>query len=123
MMEFVSRLTRSQAGILGAIGGYALGIAGGPIIKLCAYLFMLVAFYLFGPSFHDRFERHWGVAGMVFAVVAFDSMGGVQRWFANALGGTFQQIPTLALAIFGSYIAVKIHEVVHSDEDKDSNFS
>ena len=122
-MEFVSRLTRSQTGILGAIGGYALGIAVGPIIKLCAYLFMLVAFASIGNSFQDKFERHWGVAGMVFAVVAFTSMGGVQRWFSNVLGGAFQQIPTLALAIFGSYIAVKIHEVVHLDEDKDSNFS
>ena len=122
-MEFVSRLTRSQTGILGAIGGYALGIAGGPIIKLCAYLFMLVAFASISNSFQDKFERHWGVAGMVFAVVAFTSMGGVQRWFSNVLGGAFQQIPTLALAIFGSYIAVKIHEVVHLDEDKDSNFS
>ena len=122
-MEFVSRLTRSQTGILGAIGGYALGIAGGPIIKLCAGLFMLVAFASIGHSFQDKFERHWGVAGMVFAVVAFTSMGGVQRWFSNVLGGAFQQIPTLALAIFGSYIAVKIHEVVHLDEDEDSNFS
>jgi hypothetical protein len=122
-MEFLSRLTRGQAGILGAIGGYALGITGGPVIKLFTYLFMLVAFAFIGRSFEEKFERNWGLAGMVFAVVLFTSMGGIQHWFSNTLGGTFQQIPTMALAVFGAYIAVKVHELRLLDEDEDSNLS
>jgi hypothetical protein len=123
VMEFVSRLTRGQAGILGAVGGYGLGIIGGPVIKLFTYLFMLVAFAFIGRSLENKFERQWGLAGLVFVVIAFTSVGGVQHWFSNTLGGTFQQIPTLALAVFGAYIAVRVHEVGLLDEDEDSNFS
>lgn len=123
MMEFISGLTKGQAGILGAIIGYAFGIIGGSVIKLIAYLVMLVAFAFIGRSFEEKFEKNWGLAGLVFAVIAFTSMGGIQHWFSNTLGGTFQQIPTLALAVFGAYIAVKVHELRLSDEDEDSNFS
>lgn len=122
-MEFISGLTRGQAGILGAVVGYALGITGGPVIRLITYLVMLVAFAFIGRSFEEKFEKSWGLAGMVFAVIAFTSMDGIQHWFSNTLGGTFQQIPTLALALFGAYIAVKVHELRLSDEDEDSNFS
>lgn len=123
LMEFITRLTQGQAALLGAITGYALGITGGPVIKLLTYLFMLVAFAFIGRSFEEKFERNWGLAGVVFAVVLFTSMDGIQRWFSNTLGGVFQQIPTIALAVFGAYIAVKVHEVGLLDEEEDSNFS
>lgn len=123
MMEFVSRLTRGQAGILGAVGGYALGIIGGPVIKLSTYLLMFVAFILVGKSLEHKFEQQWGLIGVVFVVVSLNSVSGIQRWLSNTLGGTFQQIPTLALAVFGAYIAVKVHEVGLLDEDEDSNLS
>jgi hypothetical protein len=123
VMEFVSRLTRGQAAILGAVGGYAVGIIGGPVMKLLVYVLMFVAFIFVSRSLEYKFEQQWGLAGVVFAVIAFNSLGGVQRWLSNTLGGTFQQIPTLALAIFGAYIAVKVHEVGLLDEDEDSNFS
>jgi len=57
------------------------------------------------------------VAGTVFAV------DGVRHLFTDPLGGSFQQIPTLTLAILETYIVVKIHEAVHLDEDEDTNFS
>ena len=122
-MEFVSRLTRGQAAILGAVGGYAVGIIGGPVMKLLVYVLMFVAFIFVSRSLEYKFEQQWGLAGVVFAVIAFNSLGGVQRWLSNTLGGTFQQIPTLALAVFGAYIAVKVHEGGLLDEDEDSNFS
>ena len=123
LMEFITRLTRGQAALLGAITGYALGITGGPVIKLLTYLLMLVAFAFIGRSFEEKFERNWGLAGVVFAVVLFTSMDGIQRWFSNTLGGVFQQIPTIALAVFGAYIAFKVHELGLLDEEEDSNFS
>jgi hypothetical protein len=123
VMEFVSRLTRGQAAILGAVGGYAVGIIGGPVMKLLVYVLMFVAFIFVSRSLEYKVEQQWGLAGVVFAVIAFNSLGGVQRWLSNTLGGTFQQIPTLALAVFGAYIAVKVHEVGLLDEDEDSNFS
>ncbi len=122
-MEFVSRLTRGQAAILGAVGGYALGIIGGPVMKLFVYVLMFVAFIFVGRSLEYKFEQQWGLAGVVFAVIAINSLGGVQRWFSNTIGGTFQQIPILALAVFGAYIAVRVHEVGLLDEDEDSHFS
>ena len=121
--EFVSRLTRGQAGILGAVGGYALGIVGGPVIKLFVYLLMFVALFFVEKSLKDKFEQQWGLMGVVLVVIALNSVSGVQRWLSNTLGGTFQQIPTLALAVFGAYIAVRVHEVGLLDEDEDSNFS
>lgn len=56
-MEFISGLTRGQAGILGAVVGYALGITGGPVIRLITYLVMLVAFAFIGRSFEEKFEK------------------------------------------------------------------
>ena len=122
-MEFVSRLTRGQAGILGAVGGYTLGIIGGPVMKLLTYVLMFVVFIFLSRSLEDKFEQQWGLTGVLFVVIALNSVGGIQRWLSNTLGGTFQQIPTLALAVFGAYIAVKVHEVGLLDEDEDSNFS
>lgn len=63
------------------------------------------------------------MAGMVFAVVAFTSVDGVWHLFTDPLGGSFQQIPTLTLAILETYIVVKIHEAVQLDKDENTKFS
>ena len=54
-MEFASRLTRRQSGIFGAIGGYAPGVTEGLVLKLSAYLFMLVSFAFIGNSLQEEF--------------------------------------------------------------------
>ena len=72
-MEFVSRLTRGQAGILGAVGGYALGIIGGPVMKLLTYVLMFAVFIFLSRSLEDKFEQQWGLTGVLFVVIALNS--------------------------------------------------
>jgi Mn2+/Fe2+ NRAMP family transporter len=110
MKEWFNGLTRQQAGVLGGVAGYALGVVTGPILRLLFAVGVLIMFGLLGRHIERRFEKRLGAFGIVAAILACTSMGPIQRWAGDLLGGIISNTSKLAFAILGVYLVLQLHE-------------
>jgi hypothetical protein len=110
MKEWFNGLTRQQAGVLGGLAGYALGVVTGPFLRLLLAVGILIMFGLLGRHIERRFEKRLGAFGIVAAILACTSMGPIQRWAGDLLGGIISNTSKLAFAILGVYLILQLHD-------------
>jgi Mn2+/Fe2+ NRAMP family transporter len=112
MKEWFTGLTRHQAGVLGGIAGYALGVITGPFLRLLLAVGVLIMFGLLGRHIERRFEKRLGAFGIVAAILACTSMGPIQRWAGDLLGGVIVNSSKLAFAMLGVYLILQLHQTI-----------
>lgn len=110
MKEWFQGLSRQQAGLIGGVTGYSLGVISGPVLRLLLALGVLILFGFLGRHIEHRFEKHLGAFGIVAAILACTSMGPIQRWVGDVLGGVISNTSKLAFAILGVYLILQLHE-------------
>lgn len=122
MKDQYSKLTKVQAGILGGIVGYAVGISSGSLLRIIFYLLIIVAFGLVGKHLDTRIEASYGITGVVLAILIFTALGPVQRWIGEAAGDAIRDSSKYGLAVAGVFLALKFHTVSNTD-DQNENFN
>lgn len=110
MKDWFNGLTRQQAGVLGGVAGYAIGVVTGPLLRLLLAVSVLIMFGLLGRHIERRFEKRLGTFGIVAAILACTSMGPIQRWAGDLLGGIISNTSKLAFAFLGVYLILQLHE-------------
>jgi hypothetical protein len=110
MNDWMKGLSKVQAGLIGGVAGYFLGLLSGPVVRLILTLVVLVVFGIVGRSIESRFEAHLGFTGIVAAILAIASLGPIQRWMGELLGDLFTGVSRLALTIVGVYLALHVHQ-------------
>ena len=122
MRDWYSNLTRTQAGLLGGIIGYAIGISSGPLLRIIFYVLIIVAFGLIGKHVDAKIEASYGITGVVIAILVFTLLGPIQRWIGETAGDAIRDSSKFGLAIAGVFLALKIHTVSNID-DENENFT
>lgn len=122
MRDWYSNLTRTQAGLLGGIIGYAVGISSGPLLRIIFYVLIIVAFGLIGKHVDAKIEASYGITGVVAAILVFTLLGPIQRWIGETTGDAIRDSSKFGLAIAGVFLALKIHSVSNID-DENENFT
>lgn len=122
MRDWYSNLTRTQAGLLGGIIGYAIGISSGPLLRIIFYVLIIVAFGLIGKHVDAKIEASYGITGVVLAILVFTLLGPIQRWIGETAGDAIRDSSKFGLAIAGIFLAFKIHSVSNID-DENENFT
>ena len=122
MRDWYSNLTRTQAGLLGGIIGYAVGISSGPLLRIVFYVLIIVAFGLIGKHVDAKIEASYGITGVVLAILVFTLLGPIQRWIGETAGDAIRDSSKFGLAIAGVFLALKIHSVSNID-DENENFT
>ena len=122
MRDWYSNLTRTQAGLLGGIIGYAVGISSGPLLRIIFYVLIIVAFGLIGKHVDAKIEASYGITGVVLAILVFTLLGPIQRWIGETAGDAIRDSSKFGLAIAGAFLALKIHSVSNID-DENENFT
>lgn len=122
MRDWYSNLTRTQAGLLGGIIGYAVGISSGPLLRIIFYVLIIVAFGLIGKQLDAKIEASFGITGVVLAILVFTLLGPIQRWIGETAGDAIRDSSKFGLAIAGIFLALKIHSVSNID-DENENFT
>jgi hypothetical protein len=122
MRDWYSNLTRTQAGLLGGIIGYAVGISSGPLLRIIFYVLIIVAFGLIGKHVDAKIEASFGITGVVLAILVFTLLGPIQRWIGETAGNAIRDSSKFGLAIAGVFLALKIHSVSNID-DENENFT
>jgi Mn2+/Fe2+ NRAMP family transporter len=116
LKEWFSNLTRNQAGVVGCITGYFLGVISGPIIRLLLALSVLVMFGFLGRHLERKFESRLGTYGVIAAILAVTSMGPVKSWMGDVLADLFVHSSRFALAILCTYFLIQLHDRLRAPE-------
>ncbi len=103
-------LTRNQAGAVGCAVGFLLGMIAGPLLRLVLAVVVIVLFGFLARHLEKRFESKLGIFGVVAAILAWASLGPVQKWFGALLGELLNQSSKFAFAILGTYLVLQIHD-------------
>lgn len=86
------------------------GVIAGPILRLLLALGVLILFGLLGRHIERRFEKRLGVFGIVAAILVCSSMGQVQSWTGDLIGGVISITSKLNLAILAVYFFLRLHK-------------
>ena len=120
MRDWYSNLTRTQAGLLGGIVGYAVGISSGPLLRIVFYLLIIVAFGLIGKHLDAKIEASFGISGVVLAILLFTALGPIQQWIGETAGNAIRDSSKYGLAVAGVFLALKLHTVSNTDDENEN---
>jgi hypothetical protein len=114
LREWFNNLSRPQAGILGGVAGYVIGLISGPILRLLLSVGVIVLFGFLGRHLEKKFESRLGFIGVIAAILACTSMGPFQKVFGNIIGPIISNSSKFAFAILGVHLIFQVHDSVHS---------
>jgi predicted tellurium resistance membrane protein TerC len=114
LREWFNNLSRPQAGILGGIAGYVIGLISGPILRLLLSVGVIVLFGFLGRHLEKKFESRLGFIGVIAAILACTSMGPFQKVLGNIIGPIISNSSKFAFAILGVHLIFQVHDSVHS---------
>lgn len=119
LRTWFGELSHTQVGIIGGILGYGVGLITGPILRLSLALIVLVLFGLISRSISSKFESRLGMTGVIVAILAASSLGGIQSILGKAIGDVVLMLSPFALALLGAHFAFYIHSAaVSNDSDE-----
>jgi hypothetical protein len=108
--EWFNGLSRQQAGAIGGIAGYIIGILSGPILRLLLSIGVIVLFGFLGRHIEKKFESRLGFIGIIAAILACTSMGPFQKVLGNIAGPIISNTSKFAFAILGVYLILRLHD-------------
>ena len=108
--EWFNGLSRQQAGAIGGITGYIIGVLSGPILRLLLSIGVIVLFGFLGRHIEKKFESRLGFIGIIAAILACTSMGPFQKVLGNIAGPIISNTSKFAFAILGVYLILRLHD-------------
>jgi len=117
-IEWFKGLSRTQAGVVGALCGYSIGIVTGPMVRLVAVLFVSLVLGTAGKSISNRVEIELGAASFVVCFLMTQIFEPIRHALEGTLGGILSHTSSLILAATGAYLAIWLQDRI-SLEDAD----
>jgi len=114
LRDWFNNLSRPQAGILGGVAGYVIGLLSGPILRLLLSVGVIILFGFLGRHLEKKFESRLGFIGVIAAILACTSMGPFQKVLGNIIGPIISNSSKFAFAILGVHLIFQVHDSLHS---------
>jgi predicted tellurium resistance membrane protein TerC len=115
--EWFTALSRQQAGAIGGVSGYIIGLISGPLLRLLLSVGVIILFGFLGRHIEKKFESRLGFIGIIAAILACTSMGPFQKILGNIFGPIISNSSKFAFAILGVHLALRMHDALHSSQD------
>jgi hypothetical protein len=114
LRDWFNNLSRPQAGILGGVAGYVIGLISGPILRLLLSVGVIVLFGFLGRHLEKKFESRLGLIGVIAAILACTSLGPFQKVLGNIIGPIISNSSKFAFAILGVHLIFQLHDSLHA---------